>query len=125
MIFRKEKGMEITGIQNQNFMLRGRNTATGDNKITDCLASNPFLVQQLQNPNTRKEVRERALAQKNGAIASGNSANFDIFSGLYELTNLLESSPMQDTFVSSAKEKKPEQGLSGALSNLGEDFLFA
>lgn len=124
MIFRKEKGMEIQSIQNSNFMLKGRNTAIGDNKITDCLASNPFLVQQLRNPETRKEVRERALAQKNGAIASGNSANFDIFSGLYELTNLLESSPAKDTFISSSKEKEKNE-LSGDVFNLRDDFLFA
>ncbi len=116
--------MEINSIQNQNFLFKGRNTATGENKISDCLASNPFLVQQLQNPNLRREVRERALAQKNGAIASGNSTNFDIFSGLYELTNMLESTPTQDTFISSGKEKK-EKELSGDLFNLRDDFLFA
>ena len=125
MIFRKEKGMEINRIQDSNFLLNGRNIATGENKISDGLASNPFLVQELQNPNLRREVRVRALAQKNGAIASGNITKFDIFSGLYELTNMLESSPVQDTFVSSAKEKKSEKELSSALSNLGEDFLFA
>ena len=104
--------------------VNNRNTAASDNIITDTLATNPFLIQQLSNPATRKEVRDRALLGKNGAIASGNSTNFDIFSGLYELTNMLETSPPQDTYTSSAKNKQKNE-LSEDVFNLRDDFLFA
>ena len=100
-----------------------RNTSFAQNSIiAKKLATNPFVRQQLSNPETRKELRERALAQKTGAIASNNKANFDLYSGIYELTNMFEASPDEDTFVYSSKGKQNKE-LSADVFNLKDDVF--
>ncbi len=125
MFFRKCIGMTFI-----SSIINLRNTFSSDNSITDTLATSPFLVQELRDPVIRKQVRQRALNQKEVAIASGNSTYFDIFSGLYELTNRLESSPQQDSYIPTVKSKDANLkddsfNLRDDLFNLRDDSLFA